>query len=60
MAIITGPLGMREDRFTFTANTDEPVPAAEFDIVIEKPREMRSRPCRSMLSGSAGRTPRWS
>ena len=41
MAVITGLLGMDEGRFTFTANTDEPDPAADFDIVIEKPREMK-------------------
>ena len=41
MALMTGLLGMGEDRFIFTANTDEPDPAADFDIVIEKPREMK-------------------
>lgn len=40
MALITGLLGMAEDRFVFTANTDEPDPAADFDVVIGKPREM--------------------
>jgi 3-oxoacyl-[acyl-carrier-protein] synthase II len=41
MALITGLLGMAEDRFVFTANTDEPDPAADFDIVIGKPRQMQ-------------------
>ena len=41
MAIITGLRGMGEHRFIFTANTDEPDPAADFDIVIEKPRQMK-------------------
>jgi 3-oxoacyl-[acyl-carrier-protein] synthase II len=40
MALITGLLGMREDRFVFTANTDEPDPEAKFDIVISGPRNM--------------------
>jgi 3-oxoacyl-[acyl-carrier-protein] synthase II len=41
MALITGLLGMAEDRFVYTANTDEPDPAADFDVVIEKPRDMK-------------------
>jgi 3-oxoacyl-[acyl-carrier-protein] synthase II len=41
MALITGLLGMAEDRFGFTANTDEPDPAADFDVVIERPRDMK-------------------
>lgn len=41
MALATGLLGMTENRFVFTANTDEPDPAADFDIVIEKPRELK-------------------
>jgi len=41
MALITGLLGMAEDRFGFTANTDEPDPAADFDVVIAKPRDMK-------------------
>ncbi|GGC47795.1 beta-ketoacyl-[acyl-carrier-protein] synthase family protein [Chelatococcus reniformis] len=40
MAVVTGLLGMREDRFLFTANTDEPDPAAEFDVVIKEPRRL--------------------
>ena len=36
-----GLLGMAENRFIFTANTDEPDPAADFDIVIEKSRELK-------------------
>jgi 3-oxoacyl-[acyl-carrier-protein] synthase II len=41
MALITGLVGMAEDRFTFTANTDEPDAAVDFDVVIEKPRDMK-------------------
>jgi 3-oxoacyl-[acyl-carrier-protein] synthase II len=41
MALISGLLGMAEDRFIFTANTDEPDPATDFDVVIERPREMK-------------------
>lgn len=41
MALATGLLGMAENRFVFTANTDEPDPEADFDIVVEKPREMK-------------------
>jgi 3-oxoacyl-[acyl-carrier-protein] synthase II len=40
MAVITGLLGMQENRFLFTANTDEPDPAAEFDVVIKEPRSL--------------------
>ncbi len=43
MAMITGLLGMAEDRFTYIANTDEPDPEAEFDIVHGGPREMKYR-----------------
>ena len=39
--LITGLLGMQEDRFVFTANTDEPDPEAKFDIVISEPRNMK-------------------
>ena len=38
-----GLLGMREDRFLHTANTDEPDPEARFEIVIGRPKEMRYR-----------------
>jgi 3-oxoacyl-[acyl-carrier-protein] synthase II len=41
MAIITGLLGMAEDRFTYIANTDEPDPEADFDIVHGQPRAMK-------------------
>ena len=40
MAIITGLIGMAEDRFVHTAGTDEPDPEARFDIVIERPRRL--------------------
>lgn len=40
MAVVTGLLGMAEGRFVFTANTDDPDPAAEFDVVIKEPRQM--------------------
>jgi 3-oxoacyl-[acyl-carrier-protein] synthase II len=43
MAIVTGLLGMREDRFVHTANTDEPDPEAKFDVVIERPRAIAYR-----------------
>ncbi|GGC66388.1 beta-ketoacyl-[acyl-carrier-protein] synthase family protein [Chelatococcus reniformis] len=41
MALVTGLLGMAEDRFIFNCNTTDPDPEARFDVVIEKPREMR-------------------
>ena len=40
MALITGLYGMAENRFVFIANTDEPDPNAQFDIVIDQPRDM--------------------
>jgi 3-oxoacyl-[acyl-carrier-protein] synthase II len=43
MAIITGLLGMAQDRFIHIANTDEPDPEAEFDIVHGQPREIKYR-----------------
>jgi len=43
MAIITGLLGMTEDRFVHTANTDEPDLEAQFDVVIGAPRSMAYR-----------------
>ncbi len=51
MAIITGLLGMREERFGHTANTDEPDPEAMFDIVIGEPRSM---PYRTLQVNSFG------
>ena len=41
MAIITGLLGLAEDRFVHTAGTDEPDREARFDIVIERPRAIQ-------------------
>jgi 3-oxoacyl-[acyl-carrier-protein] synthase II len=38
MALVTGLLGMAEGRFTHTANTDEPDPEAQFEVVIGRPR----------------------
>ncbi|MCW5744982.1 MAG: beta-ketoacyl-[acyl-carrier-protein] synthase family protein [Alphaproteobacteria bacterium] len=43
MAIITGLLGMRDGRFVHTANTDDPDPEAQFDIVIGAPRALDYR-----------------
>jgi len=40
MALVAGLLGMVEDRFPHTANTDEPDPEARFDVVIRHPREV--------------------
>ncbi len=51
MAIITGLLGMAEDRFIHIANTDEPDPEAEFDIVHGQPRKMK---CRCLQVNSFG------
>lgn len=41
MAVVTGLLGMREDRFACFANTDEPDPEAQFEIVFGQPKQMR-------------------
>ena len=41
MAMISGLIGMAEDRFTYIANTDEPDPEADFDIVHGAPRQMK-------------------
>jgi 3-oxoacyl-[acyl-carrier-protein] synthase II len=40
MGIITGLLGMADGRFAHIANTDEPDPAADFEIVVSKPKPM--------------------
>lgn len=40
MAIIAGLMGMRDDRFFHTAGTRKVDPACEFDVVIEKPRDL--------------------
>jgi 3-oxoacyl-[acyl-carrier-protein] synthase II len=54
MAIITGLLGMREDRFVHTANTDEPDPEAVFDVVIQAPRAMAYRTLQVNAFGFGG------
>lgn len=41
MAVVTGLLGMREDRFTCFANTDDPDPQAQFEVVIGQPKQMK-------------------
>ena len=46
MAFVTGLLGMAEDRFTHTSNTDEPDPEALFDVVIKPPRTFDYARCR--------------
>ncbi|MFP6748956.1 MAG: beta-ketoacyl-[acyl-carrier-protein] synthase family protein [Alphaproteobacteria bacterium] len=43
MAMITGLLGMDEDRFTYIANTDEPDPEADFEIVHGRPNDLPYR-----------------
>jgi 3-oxoacyl-[acyl-carrier-protein] synthase II len=40
MALVTGLLGMPEGRFLHTANTDEPDPEAQFEIVIKQPKQI--------------------
>lgn len=40
MSLIAGLLGMRQGVFVHTANTDEPDPEAEFDIVIGERRKL--------------------
>src|SRR5260370_14514271 len=40
MALVTGLLGMREGRFLHTANTDDPDPEAEFEVVIKRPNHI--------------------
>lgn len=41
MGVITGLLGMREDRFLHIANTDQPDPEAVFEVVVGQPKPMR-------------------
>ncbi|MDA1098521.1 MAG: beta-ketoacyl-[acyl-carrier-protein] synthase family protein [Proteobacteria bacterium] len=43
MAVITGLLGMAEDRLTHIANTDEPDPEADFEIVHGRPKDVKIR-----------------
>lgn len=40
MALIEGLCGMADGRFAHTANTSDPDPEAQFDIVIGQPREL--------------------
>ena len=54
MAMITGLLGMAEDRFTYIANTDEPDPEAEFEIVYGGPKEMKYRSLQVNAFGFGG------
>jgi 3-oxoacyl-[acyl-carrier-protein] synthase II len=40
MALIAGLMGMKDNRFFHTAGTKKVDPACEFDVVIEKPRDL--------------------
>ncbi len=54
MGVITGLLGMREDRFLHIANTDEPDPEAEFEVVTGRPKAMRYRTLQVNAFGFGG------
>lgn len=54
MGVVTGLLGMREDRFLHTANTDEPDPEAEFEVVVGQPKPMRYRTLQVNAFGFGG------
>ncbi len=41
MAVITGLLGMEAERFGHIANTDEPDPEADFEIVHGQPKDLK-------------------
>ena len=40
MAMITGLLGMDDGHFSYIANTDEPDPEADFEIVHGRPKDL--------------------
>ena len=54
MGVITGLLGMREDRFLHIANTDEPDPEAEFEVVTGQPKSMHYRTLQANAFGFGG------
>lgn len=54
MAMITGLLGMDEDRFSYIANTDEPDPEADFEIVHGQPKDLRYRTLQVNAFGFGG------
>jgi 3-oxoacyl-[acyl-carrier-protein] synthase II len=54
MALVTGLLGMQEDRFLAMANTDEPDPEAEFEIVIKQPKQVDIRALQVNAFGFGG------
>jgi 3-oxoacyl-[acyl-carrier-protein] synthase II len=54
MALVTGLLGMHEGRFLNFANTDQPDPEADFEIVIGKPKAMDLRTLQINAFGFGG------
>lgn len=54
MGVITGLLGMGEDRFPHIANTDQPDPEAAFEVVIGQPKPMRYRSLQVNAFGFGG------
>ena len=54
MALVTGLLGMQEGRFLAMANTDEPDPEAEFEIVIKQPKRLDLRALQVNAFGFGG------
>jgi 3-oxoacyl-[acyl-carrier-protein] synthase II len=54
MALVTGLLGMQEGRFLAMANTDEPDPEAEFEIVIKQPKQVDLRTLQVNAFGFGG------
>jgi len=54
MSVVTGLLGMHEGRFLHTANTDEPDPEAEFEVVIKEPKRLDVRTLQVNAFGFGG------
>lgn len=54
MALVTGLLGMRDDRLTCFANSDEPDPEAQFEVVVGRPKEMKIRALQVNAFGFGG------
>jgi 3-oxoacyl-[acyl-carrier-protein] synthase II len=54
MALVTGLLGMQEGSFLAMANTDEPDPEAEFEIVIKEPKRVDVRTLQVNAFGFGG------
>jgi 3-oxoacyl-[acyl-carrier-protein] synthase II len=54
MAVITGLMGMQANRFAHIANTDEPDPEADFEVVHGRPKDLAYRSLQVNAFGFGG------